>query len=114
MAANPTLPATGTGTADIVVATEEIAGAQLQRVKLAMGGSNVDSGNIASGAGAVGATVPRVTLASDDPAVAVLGATGDAAITTDTTGSLSGKLRGLVKWAFERMPASLGDRKSVV
>ena len=49
MAANPTLPATGTGTADIVVATEEIAGAQLQRVKLAMGGSNVDSGNIASG-----------------------------------------------------------------
>lgn len=37
-----------------------------------------------------------------------LGSLADAAITTDTTGSLSGKLRGLVKWAFERMPAALG------
>jgi hypothetical protein len=38
------------------------------------------------------------------------GATTDAAITTDTTGTLSGKLRGLVKWAFERMPTSLGQK----
>lgn len=38
-----------------------------------------------------------------------VGATADAAIITDTTGSLSGKLRGLVKWAFERMPAALGQ-----
>lgn len=38
-----------------------------------------------------------------------IGATDDSAITTDTTGSLSGKLRGLVKWAFERMPTSLGQ-----
>ena len=38
------------------------------------------------------------------------GATTDAAITTDTTGTVSGKLRGLVKWAFERMPASLGQK----
>lgn len=41
---------------------------------------------------------------------ATLGATTDAAIVTDTTGSISGKLRGLVKWAFERMPASLGQK----
>ena len=37
------------------------------------------------------------------------GATADAAIVTDTSGTLSGKLRGLVKWAFERMPAALGQ-----
>lgn len=38
------------------------------------------------------------------------GATTDAAVVTDTTGTLSGKMRGLVKWAFERMPASLGQK----
>lgn len=38
------------------------------------------------------------------------GATTDAAVITDTTGTLSGKLRGLVKWAFERMPTSLGQK----
>jgi hypothetical protein len=37
------------------------------------------------------------------------GSTTDAAVITNTTGTLSGKLRGLVKWAFERMPASLGQ-----
>lgn len=34
----------------------------------------------------------------------------DAAVVTDTTGTLSGKMRGLVKWAYERMPASLGQK----
>lgn len=38
------------------------------------------------------------------------GALADAAVITDTTGTISGKLRGLVKWAFERMPASLGQK----
>lgn len=38
------------------------------------------------------------------------GATTDAAVVTDTNGTLSGKLRGLVKWAFERMPVSLGQK----
>ena len=37
------------------------------------------------------------------------GAIADAAVVTDTTGTLSGKLRGLIKWAFERMPAALGQ-----
>lgn len=37
------------------------------------------------------------------------GTTTDAAVVTDANGTLSGKLRGLVKWAFERMPAALGQ-----
>lgn len=49
-----------------------------------------------------------VTIA--DNGNAVEGSLSDAAIVTDTTGSLSGKIRGLVKWAFERMPASLGQK----
>ena len=57
-----------------------------------------------SGGGGGGAS----TIA--DGADVAEGATTDAAIITDTTGTLSGKLRGLVKWAFERMPASLGQK----
>ena len=38
------------------------------------------------------------------------GANADAAVVTDAAGSISGKLRGLIKWAFERMPASLGQK----
>lgn len=49
-----------------------------------------------------------VTIA--DGADVAEGATTDAAVVTDTTGTISGKLRGLVKWAFERMPASLGQK----
>ncbi len=49
------------------------------------------------------------TTAADGTNVAI-GATSDAAVVTDTTGTLSGKIRGLVKWAFERMPASLGQK----
>lgn len=45
-------------------------------------------------------------------AATVLGATADAAVTSDTTGTIGAKLRGLVKWAFERMPASLGSKLS--
>lgn len=45
-----------------------------------------------------------------DGADVALGATTDAATITDTTGTLSGKLRGLVKWAYERMPTSLGQK----
>lgn len=50
-----------------------------------------------------------VSLKSTVGAGATIGATSDAAITSDATGSLSGKLRGLVKWAFERMPSALGQ-----
>lgn len=45
-----------------------------------------------------------------DGADIALGSTTDAAVVTDTTGTLSSKLRGLIKWAFERMPASLGQK----
>lgn len=48
---------------------------------------------ITGGAGAVAAGTPRMTLASDDPAVATLGAVADAAATAGSTGSLSAKLR---------------------
>lgn len=47
---------------------------------------------------------------STDAAATVIGSTIDAAVVTDATGTLSGKLRGLVKWAAERMPASLGQK----
>ena len=49
-----------------------------------------------------------VTIA--DGADIAEGATTDAAVTTDTSGTVSGKLRGLVKWAYERMPTSLGQK----
>ena len=49
-----------------------------------------------------------VTIA--DGADIAEGATADVAITSDSAGTISAKLRGLVKWAFERMPASLGQK----
>ena len=55
---------------------------------------------VAGGAGAVAATVQRMTLASDDPAVATLGATTGAAIITDADGTIQRYLRGLVKLAI--------------
>lgn len=48
----------------------------------------------ALGAGTAAAAL-RTTLASDDPAVAVLGATGDVAVAAGATGSISAKLRSL-------------------
>jgi hypothetical protein len=46
----------------------------------------------------------NVDLMPADP----FGANADSAVVTDVAGTWSGKLRGLVKWAFERMPAALG------
>jgi len=57
--------------------------------------------------GAAGAEAWPVSEA--DGANVALGAIADAAIITDAAGTLSSKLRGLVKWAFERMPAALGQ-----
>lgn len=67
MADNVTItPGTGAS-----VATDEIGGIHYQRVKVALGadGSAADA---ASGAGTVSDAVQRITLASDDPAVAAL------------------------------------------
>ncbi|TIX27291.1 hypothetical protein [Mesorhizobium sp.] len=83
----------GTGT---VVAADDIAGVKHQRVKMSLGadGSATDA---LGGAGVVAAGVQRVTLASDDPAVAALGTTSGAAVTTDANGTVQQYLRGLVK-----------------
>lgn len=75
----------GSGT---TVAADDLAGVLYPRVKLSLGadGSAVDA---VAGAGAVGTGVQRVTLASDDPAVALL-TTVDADtgnIATNTSGS---------------------------
>jgi hypothetical protein len=58
----------GSGTS---IATDDIGGVQYQRVKLGLGadGTAVDA---VAGAGVVGTGVQRITLASDDPAVALL------------------------------------------
>lgn len=58
---------------------------------------------VASGGGGGGAC----TIANG--ADVVEGTLADAAVITDANGTVSGKLRGLVKWAFERMPAALGQ-----
>lgn len=65
----------GTGA---TVAADDIGGVLHQRVKLGLGadGTAVDA---VAGAGVVSTGTQRVTLASDDPAVAGLGAIGDAA-----------------------------------
>jgi len=48
-------------------------------------------------------------MPSAEEANKAIGSLTDAAATTDSAGSLSAKLRGLIKWAFERMPAALGQ-----
>jgi hypothetical protein len=55
-----------------------------------------------------GAPGGAVTIA--DGADVAEGSTTNAAVISDANGTVSGKLRGLVKWAFERMPASLGQK----
>ena len=51
-----------------------------------------------------------VGTTTSDGGNVVLGSTTDAAVTTDANGTISGKLRGLVKWTAERMPTSLGQK----
>jgi hypothetical protein len=58
--------------------------------------ANIVSATLPVGAGTATAA-GRVTLASDDPAVATLGATSGAAVITDASGTLQQYLRGLVK-----------------
>ena len=91
--ANTTLPGTGTGTADIVVATDQISGAEYQRVKLSLGasGTAADAG-VGEGA-ATGAL--RVDLATDGT---VIGIVTETAPTTDTASSgLNGRLQRIAQ-----------------
>lgn len=55
------------------------------------------SNDVSVGTGATDAKTLRVVEASDSPDVTVLGAVTDAAITTDTTGTIKGVLRGILK-----------------
>lgn len=68
-----------------------------------------------AGAGTVIALLKKIASAGGgavsiaDGADVVEGTLADAAVITDAAGTVSGKLRGLIKWAFERMPAALGQ-----
>ncbi len=77
------------------------AGLTWRRVKVDGTGQLMTTGGGGGGGG-------PATIA--DGADVAEGATTDAAVTSDVSGTVSGKLRGLVKWAFERMPASLGQK----
>lgn len=105
-----------------------------EKVELYADGAAVGSGHplpvspVAGGAGGLTDTELRATpVKVDDDATqtllgtidghvdgleTVLGATGDAAVDTDTTGTASGKLRGIVKLLvnlLSRWPAALGS-----
>lgn len=74
------------------VATDDVSGQQYQRIKLDLGTDGAAAPAVA-GAGAVSTGVQRITLASDDPAVALLGTidTDTGVIAGDTT-SIDGKI----------------------
>lgn len=70
----------------------------------------VGGASITLGQKANAASIPVTLSTEQDDFIPTIGAVADAAVTTDTTGTISGKLRGLVKWAYERMPTSLGQK----
>ncbi|MHA2063734.1 MAG: hypothetical protein ACXABY_05045 [Candidatus Thorarchaeota archaeon] len=74
------------------IATDDVSGAQYQRIKIDLGGDGL-AAPASAGAGAVGTGVQRVTLASDDPAVVDLAAIEVLLGTIDTdTSSMSTNL----------------------
>src|SRR5689334_8188806 len=81
----------GTGA---TVAADDVSGVLFQKVKLDAGGDGLST-PVLAGAG-VAASAIRATLASDDPAVSVLGATGTLKVITDASGTIVQFLRGLV------------------
>lgn len=91
---------TGKAKSHVVVSGEDVGGASIP-ILVAADGTVQTAGGGGGGGGAA-------TIA--DGADVAEGATTDLAVVTDANGTLSGKLRGLVKWAFERMPASLGQK----
>jgi len=103
LAALEILIATGNGTLDAILTTENACKTALQIIDdwdetdRAKVNPIVGQAGVAAGAGAVGTNVQRTTLASDDPAVVVLGATTGAAVVTDANGTIQQYLRGLVK-----------------
>lgn len=63
---------------------------------LATNVAQIGGNAVNAGAGTVGTGTQRITLASDDPAAAVLGTTSGAKVITDATGTIQQYLRGLV------------------
>jgi hypothetical protein len=70
-------------------ASDDIGGVQFPRTKFTLGADGVNEGDVASGN-------PMPAKVADGNDVA-LGATTDAAVSSDATGTISGKIRGLVK-----------------
>ena len=127
MADNFKYPEPGSGTS---IASDDVSGVQYQRVKLDVGADGATTPvtaaaplpvapitgqvGVAGGAGAVGATVQRTTLASDDPAVATLGATTGAKVITDANGTLQQYSRGLVYLAGRAVQQVFGSATTVI
>jgi hypothetical protein len=67
---------------------------------------------LANSAGTAGTDADpyRAARAVQDGDDVAQGGTADAARTSDAPGTVTGFLRGLVKWAYERTPASLGQK----
>lgn len=74
----------------------------------------VGQAGITAGAGAVAANTPRTTLASDDPAVAALGAITGAAVITDANGTIQQYLRGIVKLLITAGTVVLGAGAAII
>lgn len=83
-----TLPGTGEKVLVDTVDTDK----QAQVIKIGVGGDGVTPALMDGGAGNVSGGTPRVTLAADDPAAAVLGAQADAA---SVSTSIKAALRGI-------------------
>lgn len=62
------------------------------------------------GDGSIGDPYVEAAGILDSAGNEVIGTTTTAAVTSDANGSVIGFLRGLVKWAYERMPTSLGQK----
>ncbi len=129
MSDNVIVPFTGTGDATATVATDTIGGVAYQRTKVVWGadGTATDTSaaaplpvapisgqtTVAAGAGAVGATGQRMTLASNDPAVATLGATTDAAA-GDADGTINAHVRQIAKYASLSPTVNPGNTPNTV
>lgn len=87
MADNVTIPATGSGTATPVIATDDVGGVQYQRVKLDGGGDGATTPVLAGNG--VAASAMRVTLASDSTGTVAATQSGSWATTVSGTVAVS-------------------------
>lgn len=79
------------------IAADDVGGALHQRVKLSLGEDGA-AANAVGGAGGVAPGVQRMTLASDDPIMSIIGAMNEAAPGSDTApAGLNGRLKRLAQ-----------------